>query len=122
MYNSFCKNKERKDSQRQVAKSGGFAALCQLALEGSQDCIKVWDINDPRATTLHIKLGEMIVLYYQPISVVEDIGFLRFVGALEPRYKVPSRKYMTEIVLNKINVRIKGELIKKLHAPDSLLG
>ena len=116
VYNSFYKNKERKDSQRQVAKSGGFAALRQLTLEGSQDRVKVWDINDPRATTIHRKLGEMIALDYQPIPVVEDVGFLRFVGALEPRYKVPSRKYMTETVLNKINVGIKGELMK-LHAP-----
>ena len=117
VYNSFCKNEERKDSQRQVAKSGGFAALRQLTLKGSQDRVKVWDINDPRATAIHRKLGEMIALDYQPISVVEDVGFLRFVGALEPRYKVPSRKYMTETVLNKINVGIKGELMKKLHAP-----
>ena len=124
--NSFCRIKENKDSQRQGAmrervQSGGFAALRQLTLEGSQDRVKVWDINDPRATTIHRKLGEMIALDYQPISMVEDVGFLRFVGTLEPRYKVPSRKYMTETVLNKINMGIKGELMKKLHAPGVAL-
>ena len=51
------------------------------------------------------------------MSIVDDVGFQRFVAALEPRYKVPSRKYMTEIVLRKINVAIKQELMKKLHTP-----
>ena len=54
----------------------------------------------------------------QPISVVEDVGFLQFVGVLEPRYKVPSRKYVIETVLRKIDVGIKSELMKKLHAPS----
>ena len=58
VYNTFCRTKENKDSQRQVAKrglvqSGGFVALCQLTLEGSQDRVTMWDINDPRATTIH---------------------------------------------------------------------
>ena len=42
--------------------------------------------------------------------------FLRFVGTQQPRYEVPSRKHMTETVLNKINMGIKGELMKKLYA------
>ena len=57
---------------------------------------------------------EMIALDYQPVSVVEDVGFLRFVAALEPRYNVPSRKYMTETVLEsllliKCNFRLVGK-------------
>ena len=47
-------------------------ALCQLTLEGSQDRVKMWDINDPRATTIHKKLGEMIALDYQSTFMVED--------------------------------------------------
>ena len=43
----------------------------------------------------------MIALDYQPISLVKDVGFVRFAAALEPKYKVPSRKYMTEIVLKR---------------------
>jgi len=66
---------------------------------------------------LHRKLGEMIFLDYQPVYVVEDVGFLTFVAALEPRYKVPSRECMKETVLKKINVGLKQELTKKLHAP-----
>ena len=122
VYQRFCKHKDKKESQRQDVRkerieAGGFPALRQLTLKGSQDRVKQWDINDSRSTALHRKLGEMIALDYQPVSLVEDVGFIRFVAALEPRYKVPSRKYMTEIVLKKINMGMKEELLKKLHAP-----
>ena len=42
--------------------------------------------------------------------------FLRFIGTREPRCEVPSREYMTETVLNKINMGITGGLMKKLYA------
>ena len=76
-YNNFCRTKENKDGRQQVTKrgwvqSGGFAVLHQLTIESSQDHVKVWNINDPRATTTHRKLGEMIAPDYQPISIVED--------------------------------------------------
>ena len=122
VYQRFCQCKDKKESQRQDVRkekveSGGFTALRQLTLKGSEDRVKPWGINDPRAAVLHRKLGEMIALDHQPISLVKDIGFLRFVAALEPRYKEPSRKYITETVLKKINVGMKEELMKKLHAP-----
>ena len=80
VYSNFRRTKENKDSQRQVAKRervqlGGFVALCQLTLEGSQDRVKMWDINDPRTTTIHRKLSDMIALDYQSMSMVEEIGF-----------------------------------------------
>ncbi|XP_051982267.1 zinc finger BED domain-containing protein 4-like [Xyrauchen texanus] len=53
----------------------------------------------PRAAALTRSLGEMIVRDLQPMSVVEDEGFQAFVKALDPRYKLPSRKKMTETYL-----------------------
>lgn len=52
--------------------------------------------DSPRAAALTRSLGEMIVRDLQPMSVVEDEGFQAFVKALDPRYKLPSRKKMTE--------------------------
>ena len=62
VYQRFCESKERKETQKQDARkerveSGGFTALRQLTLRGSEDRIEIWDINDPRAT-VHRKLEE----------------------------------------------------------------
>ena len=80
MYQRLCQCKDKKESQRQDVRkekveSGGFTALRQLTLKGSEDRVKPWGINDPRAAVLHRKLGEMIALDHQPISLVEDVGF-----------------------------------------------
>jgi len=62
----------------------------------------VWDINDFRAQRVHRLIGEMIAIDTQPFSVVENKGFINLLSALEPRYSLPSRKYMTETVLPRI--------------------
>ena len=59
----------------------------------------------------------MIALDYQSMSIVEDMGFRRFVNILEPKYNLPSRKYITETVIHKIYTGIKDELHKLVHAP-----
>jgi len=68
---------------------------------------KQWDINDARAKAVHQRLGEMIAIYYQPMSIIEDMGFRRFVNILEPKYNLPSRKYITVTVIHKIYTGIK---------------
>ena len=66
-----------------------------------------WDINDPKAQFIHTKLGEMIALDFQPFSIVSDVGFERFVHVLESRYCLPSRKYLTETVMEKVFAGVK---------------
>ena len=61
-----------------------------------------WNINDSRALIIHKKLGEMIAIDGQLIFIVEDPGFINFVKSLEPRYKIPSRKYFMDNVFPKI--------------------
>ena len=56
----------------------------------------------------------MIALDNHPFSVVEDIGFLRLMQQLEPRYSVPSRKYVTEVVIPRIVVGLMNEVQKLL--------
>ena len=48
---------------------------------------------------MHRLVIEMIALDNQPFSVVEDPGFIRLVSVLEPRYVIPSRKYLIDKVL-----------------------
>ena len=57
---------------------------------------KAWDFDDPRALALNTKIGEMIALDCQPLSVVDNVGFIRVMNAAEPRYVLPSRKYITD--------------------------
>ena len=45
----------------------------------------------------------MIALDLQPFSIVEDVGFVRLIQQLEPPYKLPSRRYITESVIPRIS-------------------
>ena len=71
----------------------------QLSLEEVQEKVHIWDINDARAQCMHRLVNEMIALDNQLFSVVEDPGFIRLVSMLEPRYVIPSRKYLVDKVL-----------------------
>jgi len=60
--------------------------------------------KDSWAFAVHKQLGEMMALDYQLISIVEDVGFKRFVNTLEPKYNLPNQKYVTETILYKISI------------------
>ena len=64
--------------------------------------MRKWDVSDPRAQTIHFRIAEMIALDYQPISLVDDVGFSRLISALEPHYAMPSRRYITETIMPKL--------------------
>ena len=91
--------KEKETSGKQTTSE---SKLKQVTLALAEDMCKVWDINDARAKTIHIKIAEMIALDCQPYSVVDDIGFRALIHALEPRYNVPSRRYFSETMIPSI--------------------
>ncbi|XP_022833037.1 zinc finger BED domain-containing protein 4-like [Spodoptera litura] len=70
-----------------------------------------WDINDSRAKEIHNAIAEMIATDNQPISILENKGFDRLLHLLKPKYKLPGRKYMSEVVIPAIYERVK-KLIK----------
>ena len=86
----------------------------QLTLEESSDRSTVWDINDVRAHRVHCRIVEMIALDDQPLSIVEDRGFNRLISTLEPRYSMPSRRYMSDTTLPRIKEGILSEVKKQL--------
>lgn len=57
-----------------------------------------WDINLPEAKD--ITNAEMIVLDHQPVSMVEDQGFLRLMAKLLPKYQVI---YLISLIKLEIN-------------------
>ena len=52
----------------------------------------------------------MIALDNQPFSVVEDPGFIRLVSVLEPRYVIPSRKYLVDKVLPTVHSDVTSQV------------
>ena len=94
---------KKQQDRRQPKYNGRNTATCKL-----------WDINDPKAKQIHRKIAEMMVLDYQPLSVVTDVGFSCLSQTTEPRYKFPSRKYFTDDVLPKIKENIDTKLAQLL--------
>lgn len=41
----------------------------------------------------------MIAIDCQPFSVAEDVGFTHLLKQLEPRYSLPSQRYITEVMI-----------------------
>lgn len=49
----------------------------------------------------------MIATDNQPISILENQGFNRLLHLLKPKYKLPRRKYMSEVVIPAIYEKVK---------------
>ena len=60
---------------------------------------KYWDEDDIRCKDLNYKIGEMMALDNQPYSMVENLGFVRFMQAVRPKYMMPGRKIFTEKIV-----------------------
>ena len=56
----------------------------------------------------------MIAIDSQPFLIVENVGFKRLVSALEPRYSLPSRRFITETILPRIKDGITAEVRKAI--------
>ncbi|XP_059095066.1 zinc finger BED domain-containing protein 4-like [Tigriopus californicus] len=59
-------------------------------------------------------LAKMIAKDIQPISMVEDVGFLNFCQALDPKYSLPSRRTLSDTILPSMFEEIQGRLVKQL--------
>ena len=91
--------KYQKQQEKEKANKPSTITSKQLSLEEVQEKVRIWDINDARAQRVHRLVIEMIALDNQPFSVIEDPGFVRLLRVLEPRYVIPSRKYLVDKVL-----------------------
>ena len=72
----------------------------------------------------HIKLvsavGNFIAVDMQPLSVVENKGFLDLMKAAEPRFKVPSRGYFTRTVIPSLYSRVQSDVKEMLKTAQFL--
>uniref|UniRef100_A0A8C5MY44 BED-type domain-containing protein n=1 Tax=Leptobrachium leishanense TaxID=445787 RepID=A0A8C5MY44_9ANUR len=70
--------------------------------------------ENPRAVKITEALSQFIVLDDQPLSLVDNMGFRRFINILEPRYEIPSRRYITDVMLPKIHDAVKKHISSML--------
>ena len=73
--------------------------------------------DNVKAKAITGKLLNFIVLDDQPLSVVENEGFCSLMEHLQPRYSLPSRRYLSETVLPELYQRVSTKLVEKL-SPD----
>jgi len=53
------------------------------------------------------RVAEMISIDLQPFSVVEDTGFIRLVAELDPKFVLPSRRYLSDVIIPEIHAKAK---------------
>lgn len=75
------------------------------------------ELTDSEKEAVDSSLIKMIALDYQPLSIVEDIGFLEYSKKLQPLYKPPNRKLLSSVMLpktyQKVFTRV-SELVKNV--------
>ena len=71
----------------------------QMSLKESFDAGVRWDSASAPAKRVNKLIGEMIAVDNQPFMIVEDLGFLRLINSISPKYKVPSRHYFSNTVI-----------------------
>ena len=82
--------------QLNKTKAAGDSAAQQLTLADELQRREKFPTESLKSLAITWKVLELIVLDAQPMSVVEDEGFLRLLEYLEPRFSLPSRKYFSK--------------------------
>lgn len=75
--------------------------------------------DNPRAVKITQAIIEYIALIDQPLSGVENVGFLRLLHVLEPRYDAPSCHYMTDTELPRPHESVKKHIHSLLQASSA---
>ena len=78
-------NKLKTEEKKKQSSTTDGTRLRQVSLQETAELRKVWDINDSRAKRIHTKVGEMIAIDCQPISIVDNEGFKSLISTLEPK-------------------------------------
>ena len=104
---------DSKDKQNESFTSEGMP-LRQVSLQETAELRKMWDINDSRVKKIYNKVGIMIAINCQPVSVIDHEGFRSLISTLEPKYQMPSRKYFSETIIPPIGNRIRANIATQL--------
>lgn len=86
------------------------------------DCFekkKIFDVGHSRRLRITGLIAEMICLDFQPLSIVENVGFKKLIEYLEPRYPMVTRKQLANVVIPDMFRRVQGEVKNLLLSADS---
>ncbi|KAG6454157.1 hypothetical protein O3G_MSEX008522 [Manduca sexta] len=86
----------------------------QLTLAETVERKQYWGINESKSKEFHYLIGEMIALDNEPLSIVDRVGFNRLMQKVLPRYKLPSRTYITEKIIPDIYERITKKIMENI--------
>ncbi|XP_073331910.1 zinc finger BED domain-containing protein 4-like [Pagrus major] len=76
--------------------------------------------ENPRAVKITEALTHFIALDDQPLSVVDNVGFRRLLSTLEPRYEIPSRPYITDVMVPKLFEDVKKKVRDQVNKASAL--
>ena len=76
--------------------------------------------DNSRAIKITEALTHFITLDDQPLSVVDNVGFRRLLKVLEPRYEIPSRLYITDLMLPKVYDKVKNHVRSLVHDAEAI--
>ena len=67
-----------------------------MTLQSVAEKRKPYPLDHPRVT---YRVAEITSIDLQLYSLVEDNGFIRLVAELDPRFVLPSKLYLSEVVI-----------------------
>ena len=62
----------------------------------------------------------MVSIDLQPFSLVEDNGFIRLIAKLDPRFVLPSRRYLSEVIIPEIHAKTKFKATELLRSTNHI--
>ena len=76
----------------------------------------VYKPGSSRATIITQKIARFLIKDLRPYTLVESGEFRAMVTCLDPRYKVPSRKHFSDVIVPNIYADVKRNVVKQLRA------
>ncbi|XP_053966175.1 E3 SUMO-protein ligase ZBED1-like [Anastrepha ludens] len=81
------------------------SSSCRSSMRSMDSYLKravFYDANSKRKNDIDRALTEMIAKDVQPYSVIENEGFIKYTQVLDPRYKLPSRTQLRDVLMHNL--------------------
>ncbi len=76
--------------------------------------------NSPKAQDVTTKIARFIIKDLRPYRIVESVEFKEMIKALDPRYKVPSRKQFSEEIIPSMYRKVAGDVKEEIQKAEQV--